>query len=77
MPQLVHAGSIECRPNGNSPDPSDSGNFLKHYRPLAEVWTLFDNSGRSSQTVALAKGGELRIINQRMHSALLNRYGRV
>lgn len=52
-------------------------NFLKHYRSLAEVWTLFDNSGKSPQTVALAKGGELRIINKRMHSALLNRFGHI
>lgn len=50
-------------------------NFLDHYRQLASVWTLFDNSGRSPATVALAKGGQVRIINRSIHSALVRRYG--
>lgn len=50
-------------------------NFLEHYRPLADVWTLFDNSGKSPATVALAKGGDVRIINRGIHSALERRYG--
>ena len=52
-------------------------NFLRYYRQLADVWTLFDNSGEIPETVALARGGNLRIINKRVHSALLKRYGRI
>lgn len=50
-------------------------NFLERYRRLADTWTLFDNSGKSPATVALAKGGEVRIINRSIHSALVRRYG--
>ena len=40
-------------------------NFLRYYRQLADVWTLFDNSGEIPETVALARGGNLRIIKIR------------
>lgn len=52
-------------------------NFLMYYRQLADVWTLFDNSGKSPQMVAFAKGGDLRIMNERVYSALVRRYGRI
>jgi predicted ABC-type ATPase len=52
-------------------------NFLAHYRQLADAWTLFDNSGKSPETIAFAKGGDPRIINQRVYSALVRRYGRI
>jgi predicted ABC-type ATPase len=52
-------------------------NFLAQYRQLADIWTLFDNSGRSPETFAFAKGDDLRIINQRVYSALVRRYGRI
>ena len=52
-------------------------NFMAHYRQLADAWTLFDNSGKSPETVAFAKGGDLRIINHRAHSALVRRHGRI
>ena len=52
-------------------------NFWAHYRQLADVWTLFDNSGTSPETVACAKGDDLRIMNQRVYSALVRRYGRI
>jgi predicted ABC-type ATPase len=38
-------------------------NFVLHYRPLADRWLLFDNSGRIPQTVALAEFGEQRILD--------------
>ena len=50
-------------------------NFLGYYRRLANDWILFDNSGRSPQTVALAKGEQVRIINKKVYSALVRRYG--
>ena len=52
-------------------------NFWMHYRHLADVWTMFDNSGKSPETVAFAKGDHRRIINQRVYSALVRRYGRI
>ena len=52
-------------------------NFLGYYRRLANDWILFDNSGRSPQTVALAKGEQVRIINNKVHSALVKRYGEI
>jgi len=50
-------------------------NFWAHYRRIADVWTLFDNSGKSPEMVAFAKGDDLRIINQRAYSSLVRRYG--
>lgn len=52
-------------------------NFLGYYRQLANAWILFDNSGKSPQTVALAKVNDVRIINKKIHSALVKRYGRI
>lgn len=52
-------------------------NFLGYYRRLANDWILFDNSGTSPQTVALAKGEHVRIINKKVHSALVKRYGQI
>ena len=52
-------------------------NFLGYYRRLANDWILFDNSGRSPQTVALAKGEQVRIINKKVYSALVRRYGQI
>jgi predicted ABC-type ATPase len=51
-------------------------NFLLRYRQLADAWTLFDNSGAIPKVVALGKGEEVRIINKRIHTALVTRYGR-
>lgn len=48
-------------------------NFLGHYRQRADAWVLFDNSGKSPETVALAKGEDVRIINKNIHSGLVKR----
>jgi predicted ABC-type ATPase len=50
-------------------------NFLLHYRPLAHVWTFFDNSGETPKVVALGKDQKVRIINKGIYTALINRYG--
>ncbi|MGB8061976.1 MAG: zeta toxin family protein [Candidatus Sulfotelmatobacter sp.] len=52
-------------------------NFLRHYRQLADAWTLFDNSGESPEIVALAKAEDIRIINKKNYSALVRRYSRI
>jgi len=51
-------------------------NFLLHYRPLAKVWTLFDNSGKTPKVIALERDNAIRIIDKRTYTALVKRYGR-
>jgi predicted ABC-type ATPase len=51
-------------------------NFLVHYRPLADKWILFDNSGAAPAVVALEEQRELRIMEPDLYAALLGRYGR-
>jgi predicted ABC-type ATPase len=52
-------------------------NFLLDYRPLATVWTLFDNSGEIPRVIASEKGKTIRIMNRNTYTALVKRYGRV
>src|SRR5579872_2339242 len=52
-------------------------NFLRHYRPLAHVWTFFDNSGATPKVVALGKNQRVRIINKGTYTTLVSRYGQV
>jgi predicted ABC-type ATPase len=52
-------------------------NFLVDYRQLADVWTLFDNSGQVPKVVALERDKRVRIIKKGVYAALVNRYGRV
>jgi predicted ABC-type ATPase len=51
-------------------------NFLAHYRQLADVWTLFDNSGATPTVVAFEKKEGVRIINNALYGALVERYGK-
>jgi predicted ABC-type ATPase len=53
------------------------GNFLLHYRRLADFWTLFDNSGATPRVVAFEKNEEVRIIDENLYSTLVKRYGRI
>lgn len=50
-------------------------NFLKEYRPLADTWYLFDNSGREPDLVAFEKKRRLRIIDKESYESLISRYG--
>jgi predicted ABC-type ATPase len=52
-------------------------NFLLYYRPLAKVWTLFDNSGEIPKVIALEKDKTVRIMDRNTYTALVKRYGRV
>lgn len=51
-------------------------NFLLHYRPLAKVWTLFDNSAKIPKVIALERDKTIRIIDKSTYAALVKRYGR-
>jgi predicted ABC-type ATPase len=51
-------------------------NFLLHYRSLAMVWTLFDNSGEIPDVIAFQRDETIRIIEESAYSKLVKRYGR-
>ena len=51
-------------------------NFLLHYRSLAKVWTLFDNSGEIPKVIAFQRDEMIRIIERSAYSELGKRYGR-
>ncbi len=50
-------------------------NFLMHYRPLADKWILFDNSGAVPAVIALEEQREVRIMEADAYVALLGRHG--
>lgn len=49
-------------------------NFVRHYRPLADAWSLFDNSGEIPALIGFEEGGEQRIIDARLYGELIDRY---
>lgn len=51
-------------------------NFIVLYRPLADSWILFDNSGSSPSVIALENGSGTRIINAGLYEALISRYAK-
>jgi predicted ABC-type ATPase len=51
-------------------------NFLLHYRSLAKVWTMFDNSGEIPNVIAFQRDETIRIIERSAYSELGKRYGR-
>ena len=51
-------------------------NFLLHYRPLGDSWTLFDNAGATPAVIAFEKQGSLRIMNREHYDTLIGRYGK-
>jgi predicted ABC-type ATPase len=53
------------------------GNFFTHYRRLADSWTLFDNSGRTPDVIALEKHREVRIIDSVIYTGLVMRYDKI
>ncbi|MGA3212830.1 MAG: zeta toxin family protein [Terriglobales bacterium] len=50
-------------------------NFLWNYRPLADTWILFENSGDAPIEIAFKTYGKLTIIKAEEYSELLARYG--
>jgi predicted ABC-type ATPase len=51
------------------------GNFLIHYRLLADRWVLFDNSSSRPTLVASQKQGSLRLVDRKAYNDLVARYG--
>jgi predicted ABC-type ATPase len=50
-------------------------NFLAEYRPLADSWYLFDNSGQTPVIIAWEKANKLRIMDEESYQALIAQYG--
>ncbi len=50
-------------------------NFFADYRPLANSWYLFDNTGTKPEVIAVGGGGKLHIMRSDMFSALIGHYG--
>jgi predicted ABC-type ATPase len=50
-------------------------NFFIHYRPLADAWFLFENSGTVPRLIAFKKHQEVHIIEGRVYNELISRYG--
>ena len=51
-------------------------NFLVHYRPLADSWTLYDNTGTMPRIIASEQGGKLQIVETTLYNDLVGRYGK-
>ncbi len=49
-------------------------NFLNHYRNLADIWFLYDNSAKPPSIIALEKEGKLSIIDKEAYMEVVNRY---
>ena len=49
-------------------------NFLLHYRPLGDSWTLFDNSAATPSVIAFEKRGSLGIIEPDTYESLIAGY---
>ena len=50
------------------------GNFLVHYRLLADRWSLFDNSSTSPALIASQKQDSLRTVDASRYNELVTRY---
>lgn len=50
-------------------------NFFLHYRGLADVWLLFDNSDKLPRVVALEKDKAVRIIDENTYTRLARQCG--
>jgi predicted ABC-type ATPase len=46
-------------------------NFLSVYRPLADSWTIFDNSGNVPEMIAIEESGEIEILDPDLFNILL------
>lgn len=50
-------------------------NFLIHYRPLADSWTLFENSGAAPREIAFNRGDRTVILREDVYGDLMRLYG--
>lgn len=51
-------------------------NFFVHYRPLADSWVLYDNTGKTPQMIASEEQSQLRIIETQLYNALNEVFGK-
>ena len=51
-------------------------NFFTLYRPLADSWTLVENSAKEPSVIALEENGLLRIMDSDVYKALFAQYGK-
>jgi len=47
-------------------------NFLRFYQPLADSWTIFDNSGDDPRMIAFEESGKIEILDPDLLNVLLN-----
>jgi predicted ABC-type ATPase len=52
-------------------------NFFSLYRPLADEWHLFDNSGAAPVEIASLKRGQLLIMDNALYTELVRLYGSI
>ncbi len=50
-------------------------NFLRVYKPLADSWTIFDNSGDVPKTIAIEESGKIGILDPDLFNILLRYKG--
>jgi len=50
-------------------------NFLRIYRPLADSWTIFDNSGDVPKMIAFEESGKIEILDSDLFNILLKYKG--
>lgn len=50
-------------------------NFLVNYRPLADSWTLYDNTGGVPQMIASKVQDNPRIVDARLYNELMETFG--
>jgi predicted ABC-type ATPase len=46
-------------------------NFLRYYKPLADSWAIFDNSGDEPKMIAFEEGGVLEILDPTLFGLIL------
>ena len=47
------------------------GNFFNYYQPLAESWTIFDNSGETPKMIAFEESGKREVLDPLLFNLLL------
>ena len=52
------------------------GNFLVHYRALADSWTLYDNTAAVPRIIAAEERRQRQIGDPRLYNDLMERYGK-
>jgi len=50
-------------------------NFLRVYKPLADSWTIFDNSGDVPKLIAIEEAGKIEILDPDLFNILLKNKG--